>query len=321
MSLGLNTLICICLACWSTWGIFDKKALEAAKHLDVMVFQHIIYVLEIPIIFFILCQLYPIGFGIDNMTWIWSALGSGCSSSAMLFYLVAMSKAEASFVLGITASYPLVVQILAYFMLGEALVPERLFGSLLIGLGVALIGSSDHKKDEEVPIQNVPPVSLLRGQRITRVQEGRRKQVKTKVLLLCAVATLLWGITGLFDKKALLLDAPFKVYFARCVWDGAILILLIIGCRYYKYRCQWKAKEAWKWSGLSSICLSFGTMSYMFAMSMATASYIIVITGCYPLFMYLLAILFLKEKMRKSRLAGVLLVVLGGLLVQGTQAV
>jgi drug/metabolite transporter (DMT)-like permease len=58
----------------------------------------------------------------------------------------------------------------------------------------------------------------------------------------------------------------------------------------------------------------------MFAMTMATASYVIVITGCYPLFMYLFAMLFLKEKLDKLRVLGVLLVVLGGLMVQTTQS-
>jgi hypothetical protein len=41
--------------------------------------------------------------------------------------------------------------------------------------------------------------------------------------MLCLVATLCWGTTGLFDKKSLLLDQAFKVYFARCAWDVLIL--------------------------------------------------------------------------------------------------
>jgi uncharacterized membrane protein len=137
---GLNGLIAVCLACWSTWGIFDKKALDAAKYLDVIVFQHIIYVIEIPIIYLILTQLYPQGWTINAGVWGWTFLGSLASSIATLIYLIAMSKAEASFVLGITAAYPLVVQVLAQFVLNEELVPMRILGSILISAGVAFIG-------------------------------------------------------------------------------------------------------------------------------------------------------------------------------------
>ncbi|MBI5176045.1 MAG: DMT family transporter [Candidatus Melainabacteria bacterium] len=341
--LTLNALISVCLLCWSTWGIFDKKALEAARHIDVLIFQHLFYVLEVPLIFLLLGYLYPQGWSISPPVWAWTLLGSGVSSLAMLFYLVAMSRAEASFVLGITAAYPLVVQIFALFLLHEALVAERVLGSLLIGLGVAFIGSSAAEKSEEkekalpengsrssesseeseqeIPLVSVPPVSLLRQERLARVEAGRKRKNKTQVLALCCLATLAWGMTGLFDKKALLIDAPFKVYFARCAWDAVILAVMLAGAYLMKQKIQWRAARAWKYSLFSSLCLSLGTIAYMFAMTMASASYIIVITGCYPLFMYLFAILFLKEKLRKARLIGVLLVVGGGLLVQETQGV
>jgi len=294
-STDLNVLIAISLLCWSTWGLFDKKALEGAGHLDVLLFQHIYYLLEVPVIWLILNLLYQGGWTVAPLVWLWTGLGSLSSSGGMLFYLVAMARAEASFVLGITAAYPLIVQIFAYFFLHEALVPERLLGSLLVGIGVGLVGSS------------------------ARSHETSKKHHKT-TLLMCLIATLLWGVTGLFDKKALGLDLPFKIYYARCVWDAVILALMLLVFRLINYKVAYKSPKAWKYSGFSSICLSLGTLSYMFAMTMATASYVIVITGCYPLLMYLGAVIFLKEKLSKMRLAGVILVVGGGLMVQNTQA-
>ena len=95
---------------------------------------------------------------------------------------------------------------------------------------------------------------------------------------------------------------------------------MLLVFRLINYKVAYKSPKAWKYSGFSSICLSLGTLSYMFAMTMATASYVIVITGCYPLLMYLGAVIFLKEKLSKMRLAGVILVVGGGLMVQNTQA-
>jgi len=68
------------------------------------------------------------------------------------------------------------------------------------------------------------------------------------------------------------------------------------------------------------MCLILGTSTYLFALKMSTASYVIVITGCYPLFTYIFTLLFLKEKMQKWRLAGIIGIVIGGLLVQSTQS-
>jgi drug/metabolite transporter (DMT)-like permease len=51
---------------------------------------------------------------------------------------------------------------------------------------------------------------------------------------------------------------------------------------------------------------------------MASASYVITITGCYPLLMYIFAMWLLKERFNKMRFAGILLVVVGGALVQMT---
>lgn len=297
---GLNTLIAISLICWSIWGIFDKKALEAAKHLDVLIFQHIIYVFEIPVCFLILYLKCGGLFEVAPEAWLWTFFGSLVSSLAMLFYLIAMSRAQASYVLGITASYPLVVQVLAFFFLNEPIVQTRLLGSILVGGGVAAIGGSSDPHEIDV--------------------SDNRGKHQFILLSLCVLATLFWGITGMLDKKALLVEDPFKVYYARCVWDALLLVFMLIAARLLKHKPAWNARRAWKYSIYSSVSVSLGTVCYMFAMTMATASYVIVITGCYPLFMYLFAMLFLKEKLDKLRVLGVLLVVLGGLMVQTTQS-
>jgi len=303
MAMHLNLLIAISLLCWSTWGLFDKKALDDAGHLDVLLFQHFFYLLEVPLGWLLISWLNHGSWQISSQTWFWTALGTLASSTATLFYLIAMSRAEASFVLGITAGYPLVVQLLAKIFLHEPLVPERLWGSLLVGLGVALIGSTSSAKTG------------------TSAESVASKSRKHKiVLLMCLLATLLWGATGLFDKKALFYDEPFKVFYSRSIWDAVFLAALLVIYRRRGYKIAWSNSTAWKYSSLSAFCLSLGTLTYMFAMTMATASYVIVITGCYPLLMYLGAVIFLKEKLSKMRLAGVIFVVLGGLMVQNTQS-
>jgi drug/metabolite transporter (DMT)-like permease len=294
--------VALCLACWSTWGIFDKKALEAAKHLDVLLIQHIIYLIEVPITFAVILYLYH-SWIITPEVWLWTGLAAGVSSLAMLFYLVAMSKAEASYVLGITASYPIFVQFFAWLFLHEPLVGERLLGSICVVMGVALIGLSKqaHRQD----LQDKTP--------------HERRRHKLFVLLLCALATIFWGLSGLFDKKAVMVGLPFKIYFARCVWDALICLVMYLSYLTIKHKIQFRSAKAWKYSFLSAACLSVGTVSYLFAMKLASLSYVSVITGCYPLFMYLFAIIFLKERISERRITGMGLIVIGGLMVQITQ--
>jgi drug/metabolite transporter (DMT)-like permease len=295
-------LVVLCLACWSTWGIFDKKALEAANHLDVLLFQHIIYLIEIPITYLVILYLYH-SCEIMPEVWLWTGLAAGVSSAAMLFYLVALSKAEASYVLGITASYPVFVQFFAWIYLHEQLVPERLLGSICVFIGVTLIGLSKQ---------------ALRQDMMDKSPQERRKH-NLIVLVLCALATVSWGLSGLFDKKAVMVALPFKIYFARCVWDALICLVMYLTYLALKYKVQFNSPTAWKFSFLSAACLSVGAVSYLFAMKLASLSYVSVITGCYPLFMYLFAIIFLRERVNERRITGMGLVVIGGLMVQITQ--
>lgn len=291
----LNLLIVVCLACWSAWGIFDKKSLETGSHLDVLLFQHIFYLAEIPFLVILLNALNPMGWPIAPETWFLALASSIVSSMAMLFYLMALSRSEASYVLGITAGYPVVAQLLASIFLRETVVATRLLGSVLVCTGVAMIGASRSKaKDAHHP-------GLID-------------------LAFCLLATVCWGFTGLIDKTALMHADTLRFYFARCLSDVVFLGLFALGLTMIKHQVVWSNRTTWKFCGFSALCLILGTSTYLFALKMSTASYVIVITGCYPLFTYIFTLLFLKEKMQKWRLAGIIGIVIGGLLVQSTQS-
>lgn len=227
----------------------------------------------------------------------WSALGSVTATMAMVAYMVAMSKAEASFVLGITASYPLVMQILASAFLGETLVGNRILGSIFIGAGVFAIGGSARQSMHET---------------------NRRDRIIVTVCVI--VATVGWGIHGLFDKKALSYAAPMVVMLARLICDLMTFGVMYLVCMRLGIDRRLNNVRTWKLCGCSTLCLFVGYITYLLAMTMASASYVIVITGCYPLLMYIFALVFLKEQLNWIRLLGVLLVVVGGGLVQLTQA-
>ena len=134
------------------------------------------------------------------------------------------------------------------------------------------------------------------------------------------LATVGWGIHGLFDKKAVGYASPLMVSLTRCVIDFLTFVVLYVVLRTRKPAPDIGGKRTWTLCTLSAICMLGGYMAYLKALTLFTASYVIVITGCYPLLMYIFALLFLKEKLNPVRLFGVILVVAGGALVQLTQS-
>jgi drug/metabolite transporter (DMT)-like permease len=299
----LNLYVFATLFCWGIWGIVDKKALSHAKQEDVMMRLYVLSVLWIPISYCALNILEP-GWALNAQIILWTGLASCAYAIALLAYLAAMSLTEASYVLGITAAYPLIFQFLAHLVLGERLIPERLIGALVIGFGLFLISSS--------------PSSSPGGEDAPAASQQASKQSRNKILLYVIIATLTWGVYGLFDKKAVMSGPPLLVFFSKTCWDFLLFFALLLMYHLRKTKIDWKNKISWQYCAFSEFALGFGGLTYLAALSMASASYVITITGCYPLLMYLLAIWLLKEQFNKMRFTGILLVVLGGTLVQLT---
>jgi transporter family protein len=290
----INLVVAATIVCWGAWGIFDKKALETSSDRDVLLILYLLALPEIPLVFLYLNASMP-GWHLTGPIAFWSGLGSATSSLSMFAYLFAMSRAEASYVLGITASYPLMMQFLAFAFLGEKLVLSRLIGGALIGIGVATVGQSAKSH---------------------LVQSGKDRFI---VVLCIILATIGWGVHGLFDKKAVELGDPLIVFFARSLFDALTLCVFACYLKLSRTKVTVTSKRTWMYAGFSACCLAVGYLCYLKAMSLSTASYVVVITGCYPLLMYLFALLFLKEKFNAIRFAGVVLVVAGGGLVQLSQ--
>jgi uncharacterized membrane protein len=293
---NLNICIVVSLLCWGAWGIFDKLALRYAPFSIVMAG---LFTLSIPAtaIALVMLNIYEPGWSISSEIYFWSILGFASYGIAMICYLRAMNLSEASYVLGATASYPVVLQFLSNFFLQEALVPTRLGGSLLVAAGVFAISASGQSEETEI----------------------LQPQKKRNLILLVIAATLLWGVWGIFDKKAIDAGGPLIAFYLHSVYEVIALIPLaiIVYKKDRKYLNQgWKL---WTPVACSGLCINIGSASYMFALSMATASYVIVITGCYPMIMYLLALLVLKEKCNYVRLLGIVLVTAGGIITHTTE--
>ena len=211
-------------------------------------------------------------------------------------------------VLGVTAAYPLVTQFLSLFFLHEQLVLARAAGAAAIALGVAAIGGST-----SVP-SNPSDVS-------DPAHEKNSEPSKTFLLAGCVfVATFGWGIWGILDKKALEFGTPMETWVAECVWELVIFLVVSAVAHARGYRIDLKDGQSWLFAFLSALALAVGRITFLGALAVSTASYVIAITGCYPLLMYLLAMIFLKERFNKVRFVGILFVVAGGIAVQMTQS-
>ena len=296
----LNLNILITLLCWSVWGIFDKKALESAAHVGVLFRLYVMALWEAPLVIAYV-QLTTPHWHISSGVWFWTLLAAVVQVVALASYLVAMSVAEASMVLGVTAAYPLVTQFLSYLFLQEHIVLTRAFGAAAIACGVAAIGAS----------QNPPQLAA----------DNPLQPDKRLLLAVCVfLATFGWGIWGILDKKALEFGKPVEAWIAECVWDLVILLVVASVAYLRGYRVDLSDRKSWWFAFLSSVTLAFGRMTFLGALAVSTASYVIAITGCYPLLMYVLALAFLKERFNKVRLFGILFVVAGGIAVQITQS-
>jgi drug/metabolite transporter (DMT)-like permease len=293
----LNVLIAITIICWGAWGIADKKAVDCSTAPAVFL---AVYIFAIPLVPLALLTLHTFepSWHLGLPLLFWTGLGTFAYTIATAAYLLVLKRIEASYVLGITAAYPIVLQFLADIFLHEPVVPSRVAGAALIGLGVAAIGKSAQ-----------PGEATLKGCGTIRCWTC------------IAVATVGWGIWGLFDKEALHNSTPLAAFAAHRIWD--VVVLVVVGLVFLARGWQVSLRPAamWKFAALSVAMTVTASWTFLKALSVSSASYVVSITGCYPLVMYLLALWLLKEPVNRIRLAGIGLVVAGGILVQLTQAV
>lgn len=305
---ALNLYVLLTIFSWGIWGIFDKKALGHVKQADVLIRLWILAIVWVPVSFVYLYSQSP-DWQLNQTVVFWTFMASVANTVSLFAYLAAMSTCEASYVLGMTSAYPLVFQLLATVTLGEALVGQRLMGALVIGAGLFLISGSGESVTKE-------PLSELS---LSAREQTNKSKLSLMSILYIVVATLGWGVYGLFDKLALKGGGPPLVFFSKTCWDFFLLFPLLAAYHIFKVKVDWQNKPAWMLCGVSEFFLGLGGLSYLAALALSSASYVITITGCYPLLMYLFAICLLKEKFNKLRFAGIIFIVAGAVLVQLTE--
>ena len=290
----LDILVLACIFCFGVRGVVDKRALEKVPYKALLMAVYSVYLPSAVVCWCLLSRSPAQAIGPDVI--LWSACSAIGQFAAVLFYLLAMSWLEASFVIGITAAYPLVMQVLAVPTLGESILGPRLIGAILMGIGIFSISRSNGAA--------------------TGTVAGAKRSIALACVCLC---TLLWGVIGIFDKKAVCGSSPLAVYYIKCVCN-VVLALMSVAWLYFRHELpRFKSAVLWRYSGISASLMTIGNVAYVQALALAPASYVIVVTGCYPVVMYIGALWILKERLSMARLSGVCTIVLGAILTQLTR--
>ncbi len=286
--LGLLTMT---LMSWGVGGLFDKKAVEGSTATAVFVVFHL-FCLPVAIVL-ALCVpfIYP-DFHIANGVIFWEGLNAIGALIALLAYYYAMEKAQASYVLGITAGYPILSQLIAIPMLGEELSLVRLGSAVLVSLGVAAIGYSAKEGNKSLS-----------------------RRTRTAVTACIVITTVLWAALGIFEKQSLTYGRPLEAYLAISIWKS-LLVVLVSGFLFLrKSQVKLKSRKLWTFSWLSALLVTAGNLGFVFALAACDASFVIVATAGYPLIMYAGAVALLDEKINGIRLFGIVLIVASAVLV------
>lgn len=279
--------VAVTLLSWGVAGVFDKKAVENGTSRAAFLAFHLF---NVPLTMVLLLVL-PLIMGpmqLNARLVIWEGLDAVCAMAALLFYYQAMIRSEASWVLGITAGYPIVGQLLAFLVLGEPFSWLALLASATVSAGIAAIGYS--------------------GAAEYRAMDRRNRAI----LFACVVAcTFLWAVLGVLDRVGLWyappMDGMLVVQLWKCLLATAAIPFLARG----QVARDLLNTRLWTYSSVASALVFVGNIGFLLALMLVPTGYAIVVTACYPLIMYICAITFLRERLNLLRAVGIGITVAG----------
>ena len=137
--------------------------------------------------------------------------------------------------------------------------------------------------------------------------------MKAYVALL--LSTLLWGLWGLAAKKAVDLSHPYSVLWMYSVpYMVALPFWYWMGARFA--HAPDNNSGAFLWAAVASLASLLAMLILFFALRSKPASVAVAATSAYPLVTMALAVFTGSESFGVGRLAGVLLIVVGIVIIQ-----
>ncbi len=128
--------------------------------------------------------------------------------------------------------------------------------------------------------------------------------------LLIVATTVSWGAWGIFDKLAVARAHPLLVQLYGSLFSLMYVPLYIWVLRREGLSLAWPA-TAWHWIFLASVTGMLGLITFVYALKLGSATFVIGATAAYPAVTLLLARAFLGEPITAAKVAGILLVSAG----------
>jgi transporter family protein len=142
-----------------------------------------------------------------------------------------------------------------------------------------------------------------------------------KTTALALLVASIWGITPIFEKLSLVKASPLTVMTIRFVFTTTIVVAISFVTGRYREISTVDGKTL-LWIILAGLLGGIvGLFLYFFALKQDLTSKIVPIAATFPLFTALYASIFLKEAITLPRLAGIVLIVIGLVLINWNSAI
>lgn len=131
----LYSIVSICI--WGVWGFIGKLASRSVTSFNLLLLAFLGSLMVLPISFAIFSKHFK--FLWQSVDYYLALIAGILGTTGVLFFYLALSKGEASRVVVITATYPVITVILSCFFLHECLTTQKFFGVLFALLGIYLL--------------------------------------------------------------------------------------------------------------------------------------------------------------------------------------
>jgi len=290
------------------WGIGFITYKLGVKSTDPLTATFLRGLVAIPLIITISVLLY----GIESLTVffkgeasLWLILSAITITLGDFFSLFSMKKLDASISQPISATYPLFTNIILLIGGIEKVTTQIITGTLLNVIGAGIISFQTNRKDENG---------------LEKSQEEKRNNLQGMIFAI--LAALAWGFTIVFTKILLSFDG-INVIPMLGIRNGIMILIAGIGISisYLRNKLNKIDKKLTSKKDLLFLILGgivtwgAGGISFFTAVTLIGAARSTPISSISPFFVLLLGSVFLKEKISKLQLLGVVSIVCGSILL------
>jgi len=223
------------------------------------------------------------------------AFASGLLDSiAFVLAFLAIKKTDVSLIAPMSAFSPVITTVIAIFVLNEIPTPFKFLGIVFVVIGSYLLNISEIKHGLFSPF---------------------KKLFSNAGVLLFLISTLIWSVTPVLQKSAILETTPTTPLFAS--FGGLLTAFLLLSPFAIRkvIKNTKKIKMKIQWFLIYGMGTAFSQLAAYTAFSMTNVAYVSAIMRLEIVVIIILGGRFLKEKITKQRLLGAGVMIIGALIL------